>query len=249
MSNALLSGELMVDNEEDNFVVYLDFNCPFCYALHERMIGLDVLERVSFRNVQHAPQTSSTQVGFETLSKLSSEVAEVARRAPSTDINIPMFIPNSGPASSLVYRVSRRDPAQGRQLRTALFRALWVDGEDISSPGFLASLVQELGIEVPPETAADIDELEKWQLAWGSNQEFERKIPILISAKGETVVGFPLEPEVDAFLKTGSLVSDQLSYGSSSHQKRQWILVLDNDVASLQMIMQEMHDARVEVVK
>ena len=183
------------------------------------------------------------------LSKLSSEVAEVGRRAPSTDINIPLFRPNSGPAASLVYRVSKKDLAQSRRLRTAIFRALWVDGVDISNPNMLDSLVQEMGIEVSYETASDIGELEKWQLAWDSNQEFERKIPIVISAKGETVVGFPLEPEVDGFLNTGTLVSDQLLYGSSEHLHRQWILVLDNDVASLQMIIQEMHGSRVEVVK
>ena len=249
MENASYSGEYMIEAEEDSFVVYADFNCPFCYALHERIIALDLLDRVSFRNVQHAPQVSSSQVGFETLSKISSEVAEVSRRAPSTRINIPMFIPNSAAASLLACRVSRVDPQAGRRLRKVIYRALWTDGADISDTEFLESLVNELGIEVPPETAADIDEMEKWQRAWDSNQEFEHKIPILISAKGETVVGFPLEPEIDSFLKTGSLVSDQLLYGSSSHQKKQSIVVLDNDFVSLQMIIQEMKDCQVEVVK
>lgn len=249
MNIPLHSRELMIDTEEESFVVYADFNCPFCYALHERLIALDLLDSVSFRNVQHAPGASSSQVGFETISKLAGEVAEVDRRAPSTDIYIPMFIPNSGPATSLVCRVSRIDRMEGRRLRTAIYRALWVDGIDISNPEYLESLVHELDIEVPPETAADIDELIKWQQAWDSNDEFERKIPILIGASGETVVGFPLEQEVDAFLKTGSLVSDKVLHGSSSHQKKQSILVLDDDVTSLKMIIREMHECRVEVAK
>ncbi|MCP4431477.1 MAG: diguanylate cyclase [Gammaproteobacteria bacterium] len=249
MDKSLHSKELVVETDEDNFVVYSDFNCPFSYALNERIIALGLDERVSYRDIQHAPQISSSQTGVEALSELSAEVAEVRRRAPSTPINIPMFRPNSGPASSLVYRVSRDDPAQGRRLRRDIFRALWVDGEDISNQEYLAFLVQELNIDVPPETASDIGELAKWQFAWDSNQEFEHVIPILISANGETVVGFPLEPEIDGFLKVGSLVSDQLLSGSGEHQQRQWILVLDDDLASLKAIIQQMQGSQVEVVK
>ena len=249
MGKASLKGDQVIEADADSFVVYADFNCPFCYALNERIIALDLEDRVSFRTVQHAPMISSSQTGFETLSKLSNEVAEVCRRAPSTPINIPLFRPSSGPASALVNRVGRVDPAAARRLRKRIFRALWVDGNDISDSEFLASLTQEMNIEVPDETVSDVDELEKWQLAWDSNQEFERAIPIIISARGETVVGFPLEPEVDGFLKTGSLISDQLLQGSSELEQRQRILVLENDVSSLQMIIQQMHDCQIEVVK
>ena len=249
MGKASLSDQHNSDTNEDSFVVYLDFNCPFCYALNERIIALDLEERVSFRSVQHAPQVSSSQTGFETLSELSSEVAEVSRRAPSIEINIPLFRPNSGPASLLVNQVSRKGIAEAGRLRREIFRSLWVDGEDISDPDILASLVKKLKIVVPDQTKADIDELEKWQLAWDSNQEFDRAIPIIISGRGETVVGFPLEVEVDGFLKTGSLVSDQLAHGINELKQRQWIVVFENDVPSLQMIIKEMHDSRVEVVR
>ena len=231
------------------FVVYSDFNCPFSYALNERIIALGLEERVSWRDVQHEPQISSKKIGFSQLSRLSGEVAEVGRRAPSTDINIPMFRPNSGAALSLVQRVSRKNPVQGRQLRNALFRALWVEGKDISNQQVLDSLIQKLAIKVPPETTLDIENRAKWQACWADNQAFEHKVPVIVSVNGETVIGFPLEPEIDGFLKTGSLVSDQLLYGSSEHKQRQWILVLDNDLASLQMIIQQMQAARVEIVK
>lgn len=233
----------------DSFVVYADFNCPFCYALNERIIALEFEDRVLFRNVQHAPRVSSKQTGFETLSKLSTEVAEVCRRAPSTRINTPLFRPNSGPASLLLHQISRIDPANANRLRTQIYRALWIDGKDISDPDILTAIVRDLDIDLPEETTTDIDELEKWQQIWDSNQAFEHAIPIIISTKGETVVGFPLEPEVDGFLKTGSLISDQLLHGSTELQQRQWILVLDDDVPSLQMIIQQMSDCRVEVVK
>ena len=249
MSSASPNGKQMNNPEVDSFVVYADFNCPFCYALNERIIALELEDRVLFRNVQHAPRVSSKQTGFETLSILSTEVAEVGRRAPTTRINTPLFRPNSGPASLLLQKISRVNPTNANRLRTLIYRALWVDGKDISDTHILTGLTRELGIEIPEETTADTNALEKWQQIWDSNQAFEHAIPIVISNKGETVVGFPLEPEVDVFLKTGSLISDQLLHGSTELEHRQWILVLDDDVPSLQMIIQQMPDSRVEVVK
>src|SRR5690349_22882248 len=40
----------------DRFFLYSDFNCPFCYALHERLHDLGLIERCEWRGVQHAPQ-------------------------------------------------------------------------------------------------------------------------------------------------------------------------------------------------
>lgn len=247
----MASHSQQVANQADpvGFVIYSDFNCPFSYALNERIIALGLESCVSFRDVQREPQTSSQQFGFGLLSMLSAEVAEVGRRAPSVDINIPMFRPNSAVAISLVHRVSREDSQQGQRLRHAVFRALWVEGKDISDRLVLDALLEKLGIEVLPETDADRDQLAKWQLAWADNAEFEQKLPVVVSAQGETVVGFPLEPEVDGFLKTGSLVSDQTLYGATGQKQKQWILVLDNDLPGLQMIIQQLRSAQVEIVQ
>jgi PleD family two-component response regulator len=90
--------------------------------------------------------------------------------------------------------------------------------------------------------------LSNWQDEWDANPEFDRNIPIVVSGSGETVIGFPLEPELDAFLQTGSLVSDAVKPGVCEREERQRILVLDKDVESLQMIVEQMRDAQVEVV-
>ena len=83
MENATETG-LQGDSEIGVFTVYADFNCPFCYALDERLHELDLAQRVDFRAIQHAPSASSKQVGFEILSEITQEVAEVRRRPSST---------------------------------------------------------------------------------------------------------------------------------------------------------------------
>jgi predicted DsbA family dithiol-disulfide isomerase len=38
-----------------DFVLYSDFNCPFCYAFGERIMALGMVHRIDWRGVQHAP--------------------------------------------------------------------------------------------------------------------------------------------------------------------------------------------------
>ncbi len=44
------------------------------------------------------------------------------------------------------------------------------------------------------------------KVEWGGSRQFDHIVPIISSSRGGTVVGFPLEPEVDAFLNSNSLI-------------------------------------------
>jgi diguanylate cyclase (GGDEF)-like protein len=248
MGNASQTGEQLDENGVGDFIVYADFNCPFCYALNERLHAMGLDHRVEFRTIQHAPSASSSRSGYKIISELTNEVAELRRRAHSIRINVPMFRPNSAAASSLVNAVTQSDPIKAPQLRQRIYRALWLEGQDISRPDLLNSLLSDLEIDPPREDASDEETLSNWQDEWDANPEFDRNIPIVVSGSGETVIGFPLEPELDAFLQTGSLVSDAVKPGVCEREERQRILVLDKDVESLQMIVEQMRDAQVEVV-
>ena len=247
MVNASQAGEQPGESGEGNLTVYADFNCPFCYALNERLHAMDLEDQVEFRSIQHAPSVSSKQAGFKVLSELVTEVAQVRRKAPSTRINIPMFRPNSAAASTLVNTVNKSDPARASQLRRRIYRALWIDGQDISDPDLLAALLKELGIEPPQDDASQDEELDNGQTQWDDNREFDRNIPIVISDQGELVIGFPLESELDGFLKTGSMISGDSSKAVCEQSAMQRKLVLDDDVKSLQMIIKQKREEQVEV--
>ncbi len=166
MGNASQAGAQSGESGVGNFTVYADFNCPFCYALNERLHAMDLEDQVEFRSIQHAPSVSSKQTGFKVLSELVTEIAEVRRKAPSIRINVPMFRPNSAAASALVSAVNKSEPAKASQLRRRIYRALWVDGQDISDTGLLATLLNELGIKPPADGALQDDNQAKWQSEW-----------------------------------------------------------------------------------
>lgn len=249
MNSATQKARLFEYSGKVSFTVYADFKCPFCYALNERIFAMNLDHWIDFRLIQQAPEINHHRGSLELLSELTSEVAEVRRRLPSTEINIPMFRPSSAAASALVYAIGRDDPIEAARLRRRIYRALWVDGEDISDPGTLASLLQELDIELPSHDNLSNEELTAWQSEWANNTEFNRNLPVIISESGETVIGFLLEPELAAFLESGSLTSDNAATGLWPPQKRQRILVLDNDAKSLRMIVEQMHDTQIEVVE
>ena len=233
-----------------DFTVYADFNCPFCYALNERLFALGLENRVDFRLVQHKPEANREKIDLAVLSELTTEVAEVRRRMPSIDINIPMFRPNTAPPTALVYKINREDPFQAVQLRRRIFRALWVDGHDISDADLLASLLLDLDIELSStKVALNNAELTAWQSEWENNIEFNRNLPIVISESGETVIGSLLEPELDAFLESGSLVSEEAAGRLWQPPRRQRMLVLENDPECVRNIVEQMHDVQIEVVE
>ena len=248
MGDVSRAGEQLDKNGVSKFTVYADFNCPFCYALNERLHAMDLEERVDFRCIEHAPASGSKDTTFEALSELVGEVAQLRRRAPSIQINIPLFRPNTAVATTLANAVEAVDRPRAARLRRRIFRALWIDGEDISNPDLLAALLADLEIEPPDEGAAVTDRTVEWQREWETNPGFDRAIPVVISDRGESVVGFPLEPELDLFLETGSVVSERTPPPGAQPGDRQRILVLDKDIDILRMLIEQVPEAQVEVV-
>jgi diguanylate cyclase (GGDEF)-like protein len=253
MENASHKGQDQGYLGAGDFIVYADFNCPFCYALNERLHAMDLDDRVDFRNVQHASSISgefpSDKPDLAVLIELTREVAELRRRAPSIQIAVPLYRPGSAPAAQLLEAVSRQKPASASLLRRAIYRALWVDGLDISRAEVLDSLLVQLDIDLLPSAATPSDDLSAWQSQWDNDNEFKRNLPIVISEQGEKVIGFPLEAELNAFLKTGSLVTDEILHESAGPQRLQRILVLDNDVPGLQMLIEQMNSVQIEIVE
>lgn len=249
MTNASPSGQNQGDIGVGNFIVYADLSCPFCYALNESLHEMNLQDRVEFRSVQRAPEASSAKAGLKTLVGLTRDVAELRRRAPSVQIAVPLFRPDSAPASRLLDAVVKTTPARASLLRRRIFRALWVDGRDISCPQVLESLLGELDIDKSAMDTVASNSLPGWQQQWNDEAEFEHSVPVVISEQGEKVIGYPLESELKAFLKSGTLVSNEVAHDAGEHKPLQRILVLDNDLPALQMIIEQMSNIQIEIVE
>ncbi len=165
-----------------DYLLYSDFNCPFCYALHERLHELQLIERCEWRGVQHAPHLPRPMKAWQSSlgAELRQEVALVQRLEPGLPIALPSGKPNTGPAIALAASQLQRGREAGMQMVRALYRAFWVNGQDLSNP----LVLDEFGIT----DGSDLDQvMEEWNTAW--HETGQAGVPVIVSPQRDLLVG------------------------------------------------------------
>lgn len=162
-------------------IVYADLNCPFCYALSERLHTLGVLCDVDWRCIEHAPDSHGGSTSFAEQSELASEVYGVRHRAPEVDIALPQVRSNSHRASLLCAWSKNLERERAVALRMALYQALWQKGLDIEHEGVCAEILQQQGLSSVSgrELEAAEASLLSWQREW-ENGAYDSRIPAVI---------------------------------------------------------------------
>ena len=174
-----------------NFL-YSDFNCPFCYAMHERLHEMNLLDRCEWRGVQHAPQLPRPMKPWQRPlgAELRHEVAVVERLAPGLPIALPPGKPNTRPAIEQAGALLRRDRSHGMAFVRETYRAFWCEGRDISDPVVLRQLIEQVGGS--PESIGTINDkdrrvVQEWEAAWHVTRQ--AGVPLIVSQRGELLVG------------------------------------------------------------
>ena len=184
-------------HDDHSFLLYSDFNCPFCYALHERLHDLTLIDRCEWRGVQHAPHLPcpmkpwSGALGAE----LRHEVSVVQRLAPGLPILLPPGKPNSRPAIEQAAGLLRGDRRRGMEFVRETYRAFWREGRDISDPMVLRMLA---GGEFTGHQQQDnMKTVYAWESAWHATGQ--NGVPVIVSPAGDILVGCVPEETVRRF--------------------------------------------------
>ncbi|SVC96455.1 uncharacterized protein METZ01_LOCUS349309, partial [marine metagenome] len=186
-----------------DFVVYGDLNCPFCFALHERLFTWNLLDRIEWRLIIHAPDLEASGFSMEDQSLLANEVFSIHHRAPDVPVNLPKLRPGSEMATRLMQGLDFLSVQQQVSTRVSLYRALWVDGRDIADPDTLQDVVVATGIsEALAPDQAQAEKFDTWQKEWETSNDFDRRIPIIKRASNDSLLlGLPTEEALVDFLK------------------------------------------------
>jgi len=182
--------------------LYSDFNCPFCYALHERLHDLQFIDRCEWRGVQHAPQLPRPMkpwqgsLGVE----LRHEVTVVQRLAPGLPIALPPGKPNTRPAIEQAVVLLRCDRSHMMAFVRETYRAFWCEGRDISDPAVLKQLVEQGGGS--PESMGTINDedrrvAQEWEAAW--HVTGQAGVPLMVSPEGDLLVGCASSEDIRRF--------------------------------------------------
>lgn len=202
-----------VGEEKVQITVYADLNCPYCYVLNERLEQMSMAQSVRWLPVEHAPDLYEHSFTDADRQELTREVDDVRTRAPDISLMLPPTRPNSRQASKLLATVMLSHPEKAVGFRTAVYRALWQQGDDISDSEVLEQLLFSAGLpRLQPASAAENDLL-AWHSAWELGQ-FARNIPSMESSSGFKLLGFPPVDQLEKFLHHGK--ATVTSFGDAS---------------------------------
>ncbi len=184
-------------------VAFGDFNCPFCYALEERLTTRTVDAHVEWRLVEHAPDLPAAMedATAEEQHELAQEIATLIMRAPDVEIHRPSFRPRSGPAIRALIAASHIDATAADEFRLALFRALWLEGRNIADSLVLDAVASACGIREPLDGSAYVATATEWTAQWRA-AKFNR-IPCLVSRTDAKLLGLSTVERLDLFLRSG----------------------------------------------
>jgi len=189
------------------FELFSDFNCPFCYALHERLYDLNLIDRCDWRGVQHAPHLPSPMKPWqESLgAELRHEVAAVQRLAPGLPIALPPGKPNTRPAIERAIALLSLSRTNGMEFIRQAYRAFWCERRDISEKKVLVDLAGDSMEEASNDSSRRI--AQEWEIAWHATGQ--AGVPLIVSPGGNLLVGcVPREDIVGFFGQNSDHVSE-----------------------------------------
>lgn len=190
-------------NADPVFELFSDFNCPFCYALHERLHDLKLIHRCEWRGVQHASHLPRPMKPWQGSlgAELRHEVAVVQRLAPGLPIALPSGKPNTRLAIERATGLLIRDRTRGMEFVRQAYRAFWCEGRDISDPQVLRDLSEECVEEGATDRIRRI--AQEWDAAWHSTGQ--AGVPLIVASDGDLLVGcVPAEDIAGFFHQKGT---------------------------------------------
>lgn len=205
--------------------VYADLNCPYCCVLNERLEQMGLSQSVNWLPVEHAPDLYKHSFTGLDKQDLIREVNDVHVRAPDIALILPATRPNSRHASKLLATIIRDHPGKAVAFRTAVYRALWQQGEDISDTEVLNQLLLATGLPLLQAKPAAESDLLTWHTAWEQGQ-FARNIPSMESSIGFKLLGLPPREQLKQFMRQGSAKVTDFNDASCVSSERYSIAVV-----------------------
>ncbi len=192
--------------------IFTDLNCPFCFALHERVRREHLENQVAWCYIEHAPALNSRIMTEDQAALINHEYRVILQRARDIKLIQPHICINTKLAILTLITVELKNPKLGALYRHRLYEAYWQQGLDISDPQVLHEILSSLNIDGLNinEEARRIQHM--WQEQWESGN-FDHRIPAMQSSTNEVMLGLQHADNIRNFLNRGQ--SNDVKMGDS----------------------------------
>ncbi|MEQ8460799.1 MAG: DsbA family protein [Sandaracinaceae bacterium] len=198
---------------------YGDLNCPFCFAQNERLERLGAHHLVEWRGIEHLPRQPVPPVDDPAERRsIAGELTRLRLKAPDVEVRDPRIRPNTHLATAAVAVAAERDGLAAARLRTELYRALWQEGQDISSRAVVLQRIRAAGLgalDLDAGSAAVRRCTEEWERG-----AFERRLPAIVSRSGDVLLGLATEDSLRSFIWMQPAQADPLATCATDDPKR-----------------------------
>ena len=219
---------------DSRIIFYSDFNCPFCFALNERVLAMGESAKIDWRGIEHMPAADSDKSNLVDQTQLINEVAVVRKRAPEVAISTPAFRPCTRMANRLLLLLCAESRHKVAELRVRIYRAYWQEGRDIANGEVLAQLCRDSLLDCPDLSQAvpAIDaQLSAWQAEW-EGERFHCRLPAMVSVQfDKPVLGFPTFDLLYNFFSGDDIGLAPESLAACELKPRQGVLLVGPRVA------------------
>lgn len=183
--------------------VYADLNCPFCFALSERLHQAGIGADWEWAYIEHAPELNSQVASDQQIQQLREECEMVRRRAADVSISYPGFCVNTRLANLTLLAVAMQYPGQVAAFRVGLYRAYWQQGRDISQKSVINDVLADISLPSLDYSAHEEKLQYQSNEQWRSGQ-FDQRIPAIEGPGGRKLLGLQHIYNIENFISGGS---------------------------------------------
>ena len=191
---------------------YFDFSSPYSYLASEKIDALAARfgRKVKWRPILLGVVFKTTGAAPLTTVPLKGDYTRLDFIRSARFMGLPAVLPEKFPlatqgAARAYYWLHEQDCNTARAFAHAVFRAVFVDGRDVSSPEVVLDLAAQLGIDTAACAAAMNDEKYKQRLKDEVDAALKRGVfgAPLIYCDGEPFMGADRLPQLERWLETG----------------------------------------------
>lgn len=192
-------------NSEAKIKLFSDLNCPFCFAMHERVSQLQLHSRINWCLIEHAPSFNSEIMTEEQRALLEHEFSLIQQRAKDVEIQRPGFCVNTHLAILTYIHIEHSNALHGQKFLQAIYQAYWCSGLDISDQQVIHDILVKLGLADITINPSDGEQQRSWQSAW-KHGDFDLRIPAMVAPDKQIMLGLQHEESIKGFIQQDSSI-------------------------------------------